>query len=593
MTKKPIRIWRVPGMVFGPRELETGLEAMTPDMLARIRDAGLTGVWAMVRLRDAVRTDVFPELGVEAERQQEILRELAVRCKEAGLRLYLHLNEPRGFPASDPFWTAHPGIRGAPSPSPNDEVFYGWLDSYAMCTSAPATLAWLEQACADLFRQVPNLGGVECITMSEHTTHCYAHFASHDPTLGEHFGQQSGDALGCARCRNRHPETVVREVLAAIEHGVHSVSPDAAVIAWTWSWDMLAPPPQGDLIASLPRSIIIMPDIERGGELQYQGVVERVDEYSLNYVGPSPRARGQFEAARQSGKRAMARLQINTTTEYFTAPNWPLIANLYRKLSNLRDLDITDIMAAWCFGYDLDTVNAFALARFSSGGLWGDEGEFLECVAREYFGLTDGRAVADAWRGFSRAAEPFPFGFGILYLSPFAMACAYPLPNHEPRTRPMGIWNFEPDYVLGDMLEQCLEPYGLETIVERFDVMQQTWRAAVADYAQALREAVDLARARRELNTARFFGHLAHSAWVLFSWLAWRYHPGAVPGLDTTAMRARLEAEQHNLDQAATVLESDSRLGFLEEFNRHCITPDGVRAKRDSDRDLAGSELNI
>ena len=89
--------------------------------------------------------------------------------------------------------------------------------------------------------------------------------------------------------------------------------------------------------------------------------------------------------------------------------------------ARLRELGVDDVMAAWCFGNSLDTVNTFAFGRFFDRA-WRDEDEFLETVAREYFGLADGRAVADAWRAFGGAAEPFPFGFGILYFSPFNVA---------------------------------------------------------------------------------------------------------------------------------------------------------------------------
>lgn len=582
----PIRIWRVPGMVFGPHELETGLEAMTPAVLAGIQRAGFTGVWLMVRLRDVTTTAVFPELGTEAERSQNDLRELTSRCRQAGLKLYLHLNEPRGFAADAPFWQTHPDVRGAASLSVNDKALYGWPDSCAMCTSEPRTLMWLEQACTDIFRNVPQLGGVECITTSEHTSHCYSHFDVCGSGIGEHHGQKPDDILDCSPCRERRPTDILREVLLAIEQGVHAVSPSADVIAWTWSWDMCAPSPQADLIESLPPAIIIMPDNERGGELEWNGHKQRVDEYSLNYIGPSPRAREQIKTARQSGKRAMIRIQVNHTVEFATAPNWPLIANLYRKLANLRALGVSDVMAAWNFGNNPDTLNVFALSRFLRQPEWRDENTFLETVACEYFGLADGRAAAKCWWSFGEAVKPYPFGFGILYFSPFNLACAYPLPNHEARTESMEVWCFETRGRQGDRLEQSVEPYGIAEIVERLGRMYKLWHAATAEYEVAVANATERSHADHELNVVRFFGHLVHSAWVLFSWFGWRYYPATVPSLDVESMRQRLRSELQNLDQAATLLERDSRLGFYEEDRKFYVTPALVRAKRMSDAEL-------
>jgi hypothetical protein len=582
MSRQPIRIWRVPKQVFGPRELETAAAAMTPEILGRIAERGFTGVWTLVRLRDVVRTDVFPELGADAASQQAVLADCSARCRAAGLKLYLYLNEPRAFADDDPIWEAHPELRGFWCEAFNDNAIYGWPKSRAMCTSVPLTRCWLETACAGLFRCLPDLGGIVCITASEHLTHCYSRFDVTGCGLGEHFGQRPGDVLNCPRCRDREPTDVLREVLETIERGVHGTAPEADVIAWTWSWDLMAPAPQAELIASLPPGIIVMPDNERGGELEWQGQRLAVDEYSLNYIGPSPRARGQIEAARRSGKRAMARFQVNHTIECATAPNWPLIANLYRKLAALGELGVTDVMASWNFGSNPDTLNCFAFDQFWRRDAT-DEDDFLRSVAEDYFGLPDGSAVAKAWQAFGEAVRSYAFGFGMLYFSPFNRGCAYPLPDYEPRQQSMIAWHMDFREPLGDMLEQCVAFCGLAAVIDRLGIMQERWTEAVKQYEPALAPAAQASRGEQERNVACYFGHLLHSAWVLFSWLAWRHHPDAVAGLDTAVMRARLEAEQTNLAEVAALLERDPRLGFYEEAQRYYVTPDGVRAKGRAD----------
>ena len=107
--------------------------------------------------------------------------------------------------------------------------------------------------------------------------------------------------------------------------------------------------------------------------------------------------------------------------------------------------------------------------------------------------------------------------------------------------------------------------------------------SASSEFKLPLAPAAQTSRGEQERNVACYFGHLVHSAWVLFSWLAWRHHPDAVAGLDTAAMCARLEAEQTNLAEVAALLERDSRLGFYEEAQRYYVTPDSVRAKRQAD----------
>jgi hypothetical protein len=73
VMEQPIRFWRLQGMVFGPRELETKLEAMTSPTPAKTQHAGFTGVRVMVRLRDVARTGVPPEPGAQVRRMKAVM----------------------------------------------------------------------------------------------------------------------------------------------------------------------------------------------------------------------------------------------------------------------------------------------------------------------------------------------------------------------------------------------------------------------------------------------------------------------------------------------------------------------------------------
>lgn len=150
----------------------------------------------------------------------------------------------------------------------------------------------------------------------------------------------------------------------------------------------------------------------------------------------------------------------------------------------------------------------------------------------------------------------------------------------------MRIWNFETNGRLGDMLEQSVEPYGLAELVCRLGLMQQSWNTALTKYRQALNAAENRKHAWEELNVACYFGYLAHSAWVLFSWFAWRYHREVIPDLGASRMRLRLKAELNRLVKLEQLLEHDPRLGFYEEDQKYYVTPALVRAKRRSDAKL-------
>jgi hypothetical protein len=572
----PIRIWRISEMAYGPQDLVSGVAAATDQKLALIAASGLTGIWASTCLRDVSRTNVCGELSDQVEPNQAALITLVERCARHGLKLYLYLNEPRGFASDDPFWQEHPELRGAAGSS----VMDGWESSCALCTSVPTTLQLLEESCVDLCTAAPDLGGVVLITASEHHTHCYSHFEVRPAGIGAHQGQKEGDVLSCPRCRQRHPRDVVIEVLAAIERGIHKTAPQAHVIAWTWSWEMYDPAPQQQLIEQLPAGIDIMSDFERGGELIDQGQRLPVDEYSLIMTGPSDRCRAQLDLARNAGRRPIVRHQTNTTVELTTCPNFPLVANLYRKLRAIHETRAAGAMSSWNFGAKLDTVNFAALGRFYADPDQADEATFLSDLACDYFDLDQGRAVAAVWQQFAEAVKPYPFTFGFLYFGPFNCALNYPLPNDEQRDRPMKLWCFSTPFEMGDRLEESHAPLTLAQMLDRLERMQVAWHAASADYSAALATARQRQRARAEHNVARYFEHLLVSTWVIFSWLAWRYHPEVEPCITRAEMARRLELELANLAAAGDLLTSDRRFGYYEETQTFVNHPRDIAAKR-------------
>ena len=343
---------------------------------------------------------------------------------------------------------------------------------------------------------------------------------------------------------------------------------------------MYDPPPQRQLLEQLPPGIDIMSDFERGGELVYDGKRLPVDEYSLIFTGPSDRCREQLALARQTGRRPMVRMQTNTTVEMTTAPNFPLVASLYRKLRAMADAGAADTMATWNFGARIETANFAAIARFFAHPEQDDEAAFLSDLACDYFGVNDGQPVADVWRHFSDAMASYPFGFGFMYFGPFNCALAYPLPDHDDRNRPMKIWCFSTPGEMGDRLEESYAPFTLAEMLGRLELIQSAWSLACDDYETALADARQQERAQAEVNVARYVNHLLVSTWVIFSWFAWRYYPDSHPAITRNEIARRLELELANLDAAADLLTGDRRLGYYEETQSYAISPQDIAAKR-------------
>ena len=237
------------------------------------------------------------------------------------------------------------------------------------------------------------------------------------------------------------------------------------------------------------------------------------------------------------------------------------------------------MLATWNFGSRVDTVNVFAAKRFFDDPNERDELAFLSELAVEYFGLSRGDEVARCWQAFGRAMQGYPFTFAFLYFGVFNCSLAYPLPDHPVRKRSMRLWNFDSDGH-GDRLEETLAPLSLEEMLSRLQALHRGWSSARQGYEEALGGATQAGRVTAEVNVARYVEHLLHSTWAIYTWFAWRYERGAVPAVDTSAVRDCLASELDNLDRAAALVASDPRLGFYEENVTYYATAQKIRDKR-------------
>jgi len=101
-----------------------------------------------------------------------------------------------------------------------------------------------------------------------------------------------------------------------MNRGIKTAAPRAEFLAWTWSRAVLEPDPQKNVIAKLPKDVILLSDWERGGTKEVLGETYPLDEYSFSSIGPSPRYRKQLRLAKERGMRIAAKIQIGATHEF-------------------------------------------------------------------------------------------------------------------------------------------------------------------------------------------------------------------------------------------------------------------------------------
>ena len=567
----PLRIWRSPYSNFQQDETLNAARAYPPARLKEIAAAGFTAIWIHALLHEVAPSRIFPEFGRRSAAHTASLRTVIRRAERYGIKVYLYMQPPRGFPRTDPFWRKHPEARGA-------DYLYAGEEYNAVCSSEPKVREWLHEAAASLSRTLPGLGGAILITASEYVGHCYSKYGYLRSKRPVPEGQAM-KPLSCPRCAARHPSEIVAEIIHAVHAGFRDAGEGAEVIAWNWSWSMYEEDPSPRILASLPPDVRVLIDFERGARKVVLGKERFLDEYSLGYVGPSERFLTTYRAARDRGLRVMAKLQIGTTHELATVANLPLIGNLYDKAQAMRRLEVRDFLGCWNFGNML-TANTAAFNRFMDAPKLPPRRRALETFAAEYFAGCRPATVVRAWEGFARAMEFFPFSMGMLYSGPMNYALVMPVTPSPLDGKPTGrSWLPDPR---GEMLPAY--GYDMAELTEGFGELARRW----ADAAELLADGLAGCRARTardELANARVAGHCFRSTWNLYRAQPTRkdWQPDRVSELTPI-----MQDERDHLARALPIVKADRRLGFHSECQFRMFTAAAIARKlRRLDSDLA------
>ena len=391
--KAPLRIGYSYFASCGDPLLDPALDPYPDGLLARLAALGENAVWLHVELGHLAPVPWAQDKHIEQRRSA--LRDLVKRAAGHGMRIFLYFNEPRSLPSTSSVFQQHPDWRGVEE-----------KDSNALCTSSPEVRAALRDAVTSLCRAVPDLGGFITITASENLTSCWSH----------------GKGDRCPRCKDRKPAEVIAEVSATIAAGITAAGGQQRYLAWDWGWrDEWAL----DIIERLPPEVELMSVSEWSLPIERGGVKSNVGEYSISAIGPGPRALRHWEAAKKRGLRVAAKIQCGNTWELSAVPYLPVLENITRHATALRDAGVTDIMLGWTLGGH-PSPNIEAISEINSGGT-------LDTLAMKRHGEKNAGAAATFWRECSAAFRQFPYNIGCVYNAPLQMGPANPLwpaPTH-------------------------------------------------------------------------------------------------------------------------------------------------------------------
>lgn len=383
----PLRMGYSYFALCGDPLLDAALDPYPDGLLARLAALGVNAVWLHVELSHLATLPWAkdPRIG----QRRAALESLLARAAARGIKIFLYLNEPRSLPVASPVFRQHPEWRG---------VAEG--DFHAVCTSAPAVRAAFRNAIADLCRALPALGGFFTITASENLTHCWSH----------------GQGGQCPACKDRPPAEVIAEVSATIADGIRDAGGKQRYLAWDWGW---ADEWALEVIARLPPETELLSVSEWSLPIERGGVKSAVGEYSISSIGPGPRALRHWAAAKKRGLRVAAKIQCGNTWELSAVPYLPVLENITRHATGLRDAGLDDIMLGWTLGGH-PSPNLQAIGEIHAGGT-------LDTLAVKRHGPAVAAAAATFWRDCSAAFREFPYHIGCVYNAPLQMGPANPL----------------------------------------------------------------------------------------------------------------------------------------------------------------------
>ncbi len=481
----------------------------------------------------------FPEFGRGWETRLKNLNALVERAGRFGVRVFLYLNEPRDMP--DEFFRAHPDIRGS-----------SFLNRWAMCTSVPRVREWIADSVAHVVKNVPEIGGVFSITMSENHTNCFSR--------GGTWGLKAPNAGDCPRCVKRDSWDAIAEVIGAFREGVRRQRSTAEIISWDWGWgDALSE----RLIPLLPKDTRFLSVSEWDTPVRRGGVETQVAEYSMSVVGPGPRATKNWARAKAAGLATMAKTQFNNTWEISAVPYIPVMDLILEHCERLRKAGISGLMASWtCGGYaspNLAVTKAYYFDPLRS------KDEILAEAAEQRHGKAAAADLARACRQFSEAFREFPYGVHV-YMIPTQHGPANPL-----RLRNTG-------YGAGVILfpyddyKGWSGQYPPEVAQKQFAKVSALWKEGVASMERALDRVPALKRRDAELDLAIARSSFHHFQSTANQFEFYILRDGARTPEALARMRAIAEQEIELAQRQFRVARDHSAIAY-EASNHYYYTP--------------------
>lgn len=274
-----------------------------------------------------------------------------------------------------------------------------------------------------LFASCPGLKGVVLVGES-------VEFPSRDPHTTGRIGAEPADEVPSGKIRpGWWPCYDYPDWLRLVKRIIEKHNKDADIVFWSYNWGREPKEDRIKLIKSLPRDISLLVTYENAQIREFDGVKERVADYSLSFEGPGDYFLSEAEEAKKSGIRLYAMSNTGGLTwDFGVIPYEPFPYQWERRFNGVSDCHekygLCGLMESHHYGFYPSFISEFAKWKFTSFNV--DNKDILIKILASRYGEENKSAVNSALEYWSEAIRNYIASNYDQY-GPFRIGPAYPM----------------------------------------------------------------------------------------------------------------------------------------------------------------------